>query len=89
LIGKPVILVPSPNVAEDHQTKNAMALVNVDAALYVKDSEASAQLLALAVDTVNDEAKLTSLKENILKLALPDSAEIIAKEVIKLANNGD
>jgi len=89
LIGKPVILVPSPNVAEDHQTKNAMALVNVDAALYVKDSEASAQLLALAVDTVNDETKLTSLKENILKLALPDSAEIIAKEVIKLANNGD
>jgi len=89
LIGKPVILVPSPNVAEDHQTKNAMALVNVNAALYVKDSEASALLLALAVDTVNDEAKLTSLKENILKLALPDSAEIIAKEVIKLANNGD
>ncbi len=89
LIGKPVILVPSPNVAEDHQTKNAMALVNVNAALYVKDSEAPAQLLALAVETVNDQARLESLKENILKLALPDSAAIIAKEVIRLASNGD
>ena len=89
LIGKPVILVPSPNVAEDHQTKNAMALVNVDAALYVKDSEAPDQLLPTAVATVNDPQKLESLKENILKLALPDSAEIIAKEVIRLANNGE
>ena len=85
LIGKPVILVPSPNVAEDHQTKNAMALVNVKAAIYVKDSEASKRLMPLAVDTVKDEEKLASLKEHILKLALPDSAEIIAKEVIKLS----
>lgn len=89
LIGKPVILVPSPNVAEDHQTKNAMALVNVDAALYVKDSDAPSQLLPLAIQTVNDDTKLASLKEHILKLALPDSAEIIAKEVIRLANNGN
>ena len=89
LIGKPVILVPSPNVAEDHQTKNAMALVNVDAAIYVKDSEAPDQLLPLAIETVNDEQKLQSLQEHILKLALPDSAEIIAKEVIKLASNGN
>ena len=85
LIGKPVILVPSPNVAEDHQTKNALALVNVDAALYVKDAEAPAQLLDLAIKTVNDEQKLDSLRTNILKLALPDSADIIADEVIKLA----
>ena len=85
LIGKPVILVPSPNVAEDHQTKNALALVNVDAALYVKDAEAPAQLLELAIKTVNDEQKLISLRTNILKLALPDSADIIADEVIKLA----
>lgn len=85
LIGKPVILVPSPNVAEDHQTKNALALVNVDAALYVKDAEAPSQLLELAIKTVNDEQKLTSLRTNILKLALPDSADIIADEVIKLA----
>lgn len=85
LIGKPVILVPSPNVAEDHQTKNAMALSTRDAAIFVKDSEAPACLLELAIKTVNDNVKLKSLNENILKLALPDSAEIIAKEVIKLA----
>lgn len=88
LIGKPVILVPSPNVAEDHQTKNALALANRDAALYVKDSEAPATLLQLALDTVADETRLHALSENVLKLALPDSADIIAKEVIKLAENG-
>ena len=87
LIGKPVILVPSPNVAEDHQTKNALALANRDAAIYVKDADAPATLLQLAIDTVSDEVKLHSLSENVLKLALPDSAEIIAKEVIKLAQN--
>ena len=86
LIGKPVILVPSPNVAEDHQTKNALALSTKDAALYVKDAEAPAKLLELAVKTVNDNAKLKSLSENVLKLALPDSANIIAQEVIKLSN---
>ena len=85
LIGKPVILVPSPNVAEDHQTKNALALSTKDAAIYVKDSEAPSTLLELAVKTVNDEARLKSLSENILKLALPDSAKIIADEVIRLA----
>lgn len=87
LIGKPVILVPSPNVAEDHQTKNALALANRDAAIYVKDAEAPATLLELAIKTVDDEQKLQSLSENVLKLALPDSAIIIAQEVIKLAEN--
>ena len=85
LIGKPVILVPSPNVAEDHQTKNALALANRNAALYVRDADAPDTLLQLAVETVNDAAKLASLSQNVLKLALPNSAEIIAKEVIKLA----
>lgn len=85
LLGKPVILVPSPNVAEDHQTRNAMALVNKQAALYVKDVEAAKLLLPLAIDTVKDDTKLQSLHENIQKMALPDSADIIAKEVIKLA----
>ena len=85
LIGKAVILVPSPNVAEDHQTKNAMALVNRGAALYIKDSEAPEKLIQLAIDTVHDSFKLKSLSENVLKMALPNSAEIIAKEVIKLA----
>ena len=88
LLGKPVILVPSPNVAEDHQTKNALALVHRDAALYVKDAEAKENLLPLAIATVHDDAKLESLSKNVLKLALPDSARIIAQEVIKLAENG-
>ena len=85
LIGKPVILVPSPNVAEDHQTKNALALADKEAALYVKDAEAPAILLDLAVRTVVDETRLKVLSENVKKLALPDSAEIIAREVIKLS----
>ncbi|MBQ1760414.1 MAG: UDP-N-acetylglucosamine--N-acetylmuramyl-(pentapeptide) pyrophosphoryl-undecaprenol N-acetylglucosamine transferase, partial [Prevotella sp.] len=85
LIGKPVILVPSPNVAEDHQTKNTMALVNKDAALYVKDADAPDTLLQLAIKTVKDSSRLKSLSENIKKLGLKDSAEIIADEVIKLA----
>ena len=84
LLEKPVILVPSPNVAEDHQTKNALALANKDAAIYVKDAEAHDQLMPIALQTVKDDAKLTSLRENIVKLALPDSAKIIANEVLKL-----
>ena len=86
LIGKAVILVPSPNVAEDHQTKNALALVHKDAALYVKDAEAKDQLIPLAIKTVVDDARLKTLSDNVLKLALPDSAKIIAQEVLKLAN---
>ena len=84
LLGTPVILVPSPNVAEDHQTKNAMALVNKQAALYVKDAEAPEKVISLALETVQNEQALRSLSENILKLALPNSADIIADEVIKL-----
>lgn len=84
LLGKPVILVPSPNVAEDHQTKNALALVNKDAALYVKDAEAQEKLLDTALETVVDDELLKQLSINIAKLALPDSARIIAEEVLKL-----
>lgn len=86
LIGKPVILVPSPNVAEDHQTKNALALVAKDAALYVKDAEAPSKVLRLAIDTVRDDARLASLSANVRKLALPHSADVIADEVIALAD---
>lgn len=85
LIGKPVILVPSPNVAEDHQTKNAMALVNKDAAIYVKDCEAPGILIDKAINTVTDFQKLNSLSENIKKLGLKNSADVIADEVVKLA----
>ncbi|GAE82679.1 undecaprenyldiphospho-muramoylpentapeptide beta-N-acetylglucosaminyltransferase [Bacteroides reticulotermitis] len=85
LLHKAVILVPSPNVAEDHQTKNALALVDKQAAIYVKDSEAEHKLLQVALDVVNEPAKLQALSEHIAQLALPDSARIIAQEVIQLA----
>ncbi|MBQ0019586.1 MAG: undecaprenyldiphospho-muramoylpentapeptide beta-N-acetylglucosaminyltransferase [Bacteroidales bacterium] len=85
LLGKPSILVPSPNVAEDHQTHNAMALVNRQAALYVKDVEATEKLIPLALQTVTDKAQLEMLGKNALNMAYPDSAEIIAEMVLKLA----
>ena len=85
LLGKPSILVPSPNVAEDHQTHNAMALVNRQAALLVKDVEAVDKLLPLAIETVMDKEKLASLGHNAGEMAFKDSANVIADEVLKLA----
>ena len=82
---KPVILVPSPNVAEDHQTQNALALVNKNAALYVKDVDAPDSLLNKAIETVGNKELLTSLSQHIATLAYTDSAEVIADEVYKLA----
>ena len=84
LIGKPVILVPSPNVAEDHQTKNAMALVNKDAAIFVIDADAPAVLLQLALDTIANDEKLATLSKNVKEMGLQHSADIIADEVLKL-----
>lgn len=85
LLGKPSILVPSPNVAEDHQTHNAMALVNRNAALLVKDVEAEEKLLPLAIETVADAKKLSTLGANALEMAFKNSADVIADEVLKLA----
>ena len=85
LIGKPVILVPSPNVAEDHQTKNAMALVNRQAAQFVSDAEAPQKLFPLALSTVKDDQILGQLSHNIKLMALRNSAETIANEVFALA----
>ena len=85
LLGKPAILVPSPNVAEDHQTHNAMALVNKDAAVLVRDKDAVEQLVDTAIELINDDKRLDTLHTNILTLAQPDSARRIAQEVIKLA----
>jgi UDP-N-acetylglucosamine--N-acetylmuramyl-(pentapeptide) pyrophosphoryl-undecaprenol N-acetylglucosamine transferase len=85
LLGKPAILVPSPNVAEDHQTHNAMALVNKDAAVLVKDVEAAERLIPTALELIKDEKRLQTLHENILRLAQKDSAKRIAEEVMKLA----
>ncbi len=84
LLGKPSILVPSPNVAEDHQTHNAMALVHRGAALYVKDSNAAHELIPLALDTVMQQDKLCSLGKNAYEMAYKDSARVIAEEAIKL-----
>lgn len=85
LLGKPAILVPSPNVAEDHQTKNALALVNKNAALYVKDAEAKEKLIKLAIDTVKEEKVLSDLSLHIKGMAFLNSADKIAEEVYKLA----
>lgn len=85
LIGKPVILVPSPNVAEDHQTKNAMALVNRQAAQFVSDAEAPQKLIPLALSTVKDDQILGQLSHNIKLMALRNSAETIANKVFALA----
>ena len=85
LLGKPSILVPSPNVAEDHQTHNAMALVNKEAAVLVRDADAAEQLVPTALELIQDEKKLEQLHINVLKLAQADSAKRIAEEVIALA----
>lgn len=84
LLKKPVVLVPSPNVAEDHQTKNALALVNREAALMVTDLEAPQQLVDKALATLADDALLTNLSQNIVKLAYHDSAGKIADEIEKI-----
>ena len=87
LLSKPTILVPSPNVAEDHQTQNALALVRKEAALMIKDNEAINLLIPEAIRLINNDAELLKLSENIFKLAEKDSAERIANEVIKLIKN--
>jgi UDP-N-acetylglucosamine--N-acetylmuramyl-(pentapeptide) pyrophosphoryl-undecaprenol N-acetylglucosamine transferase len=79
LVGKPVVFVPSPNVAEDHQTKNAMAFVNADAAVLLKDSEAVGKLKSTINQLMADNNKVRSLGENIQKLAKPKAAEEIVK----------
>lgn len=89
LLHKPVILVPSPNVAEDHQTKNALALVNKGAALYVKDAEAPQKLVSTALETIVNEEELQKLSAQIAKLALPDSANTIARYVMDLIKKNE
>lgn len=85
LVNKPVILVPSPNVAEDHQTKNALALVDKDAAILVKDNEAMAKLVDEVMALLADENRQQILSKNIAELGIRDAAERIAKEVLALA----
>jgi UDP-N-acetylglucosamine--N-acetylmuramyl-(pentapeptide) pyrophosphoryl-undecaprenol N-acetylglucosamine transferase len=84
LVGKPVILIPSPNVAEDHQTKNAKALSDKGAAVFIADKQAVTMLVDEALKLVTDEKRKLILSENILKMADRDSDIRIAEEVIKL-----
>jgi len=84
LLKKPVILVPSPNVAEDHQTKNALALVHKDAALMVPDKDAEEQLAPIALNVIQNNDRLDFLSRHIALLAQPNSAERIVDEIIKI-----
>lgn len=84
LLGKPAIFIPSPNVAEDHQTKNAQALVGRDAALLIKDAEAKEKIMSEALALVADKAKKERLRQNIRQLSMPEAAESIAHEIIAL-----
>ena len=84
LLGKAAILVPSPNVAEDHQTKNAMALVNNAVAVMVTDANAPETLVETLINIVNDDTKLKTLSENIKKMALLDSVDKIVDKVMEL-----
>lgn len=89
LVAKPVVLVPSPNVSADHQTKNAMILVKQEAALLVKDVEAKDTLIDTLITLINDKKLQQKLSENIFKLGHKNAASIIADEVIELINNED
>lgn len=86
LLAKPVILVPSPNVAEDHQTKNAMALVNKNAAVMVRDKEAIGKLIPEALELIQNDKRLKDLSKNIVTLAQKDSANRIVDEVFNIIN---
>lgn len=88
LVKKPVILVPSPNVAEDHQTKNALALVQNNAAVMIADRSAEDTLVKEALSLLKDRNRSTALAENIAKMALPEADDLIAREVMKLAGKG-
>ncbi|MDA3930642.1 MAG: undecaprenyldiphospho-muramoylpentapeptide beta-N-acetylglucosaminyltransferase [Prolixibacteraceae bacterium] len=85
LMGKATILVPSPNVAEDHQTKNAMALVEQKAAIMIPDGESIEKLVSVALELVDEDDRIEHLHKNILKLAKPNAAKEIAEMVIELA----
>ena len=84
LLGKACILVPSPNVAEDHQTKNALALANRQAAIMVRDTDAGERLVDTMIRTVRDQGVLDTLATNVAKMALRDSAQHIVDEIMKL-----
>ena len=87
VVGKPLILVPSPNVSEDHQTKNAMALLKKDAVILIKDSECKKNIGEIVIELLNNEKKCINLGENIKTLALINAADNIADEILNLIKN--
>jgi UDP-N-acetylglucosamine--N-acetylmuramyl-(pentapeptide) pyrophosphoryl-undecaprenol N-acetylglucosamine transferase len=84
IVGKPVIFIPSPNVAEDHQTKNALAIIEKNGAILLKESELDTQFANTFNSLLNDESKQRELSENIKKLAMPNATKDIVDEIIKL-----
>jgi UDP-N-acetylglucosamine--N-acetylmuramyl-(pentapeptide) pyrophosphoryl-undecaprenol N-acetylglucosamine transferase len=84
LVAKPAVFVPYPHAAEDHQTVNAQHLVDKQAGLMVKDSEAKEKLMSSIIVLAKDDAKQTKLKQNIAKLGVADADSVIATEVLKL-----
>ena len=84
LVKKPAILVPSPNVAEDHQTKNAMALVNNNAAMMIEDKEAVNTLVDETIKLLSDDFRMNVYRENIAKMAVPDASKRIVNEILNL-----
>lgn len=89
MVKKPVILVPSPNVAEDHQTKNALALVQEDAAIFLADRNAETKLVDRAIELLDDRDLQKKLGTNIGKMAMPNADEVIARELLKLTINNN
>ena len=84
LLGKATVFVPSPNVSEDHQTKNAMALVKEDAACMVADKDVANELVGKVLGLLKDDAELSKLKANVKKFAMPDAAKVIVEELFRL-----
>ena len=86
LVGKPTLFVPSPNVAEDHQTKNAQALVDIDAAVMIEDSRAVEEAIDIALGLLRDRSRCDELSKNINKLAIVDSADRVAERILGVVN---
>ena len=84
IVGKPAILVPSPNVSEDHQTKNAMSLVNNSSAIMVKDEDVNSTLIPEIMNLINDEDKWSEFKNNLSKMAKPSASKHIVDEEVKV-----
>lgn len=87
IVGKPVILIPSPNVAEDHQTKNALALVDRGAAIMVRDAECDNQTLPIAKELLSSEGRMASMREAISKMAVRGAADKIVDQIAKIIDN--